>query len=63
MMNSFLVAYIGPETVLPVTSALAAVGGAVMLFGGYVRRKCAAAWNVCFRGTEEDDEDGTTPCH
>jgi hypothetical protein len=33
-----ILAYVGPETILPVTSALAAAGGVLMLFGGYFRR-------------------------
>ena len=37
-----LLAYIGPETILPLTSVLAAVGGTALLFWGYVRR--AVAW-------------------
>ena len=35
-------AYIGPETILPLTSVLAALGGTALLFWGYVRR--AVAW-------------------
>ncbi len=39
MTPDFLIlAYVGPETILPVTSALAAAGGVLMLFGGYFRR-------------------------
>lgn len=34
----YLLTYIGPETVVPVTSALAALGGLLLMFGGYVRR-------------------------
>lgn len=37
-------AYIGPETILPLTSVLAAVGGAALLFWSYVRR--AVAWCI-----------------
>lgn len=33
----FLLAYVGPETILPLTSALAAIGGAFLMFGRYVR--------------------------
>ena len=42
-MFNLMLAYVGPETVLPVTSALAAIGGAFMLFGGWIK-------NVCFGG-------------
>ena len=56
-MNSLLLGYIGPETVLPVTSALAAIGGAFLVFGGYLRRKFVGALNVCLRRTDDDNED------
>lgn len=32
-----LLAYIGPETIVPLTSAIAAIGGALMLFWDRVR--------------------------
>lgn len=32
-----LLAYIGPETVLPLTSALAAAGGVLLMFGRRIR--------------------------
>jgi hypothetical protein len=31
-------AYIGPETILPATSALAAAGGVLMIFGRHIVR-------------------------
>jgi hypothetical protein len=37
-----LLAYIGPETILPLGSILAALGGVALMFWGYVRN--AAAW-------------------
>lgn len=40
-----LVAYIGPETIVPATSALAALGGIVLLLPRYVAR--AIHWCVC----------------
>jgi hypothetical protein len=33
-----ILAYVGPETILPVTSALAAAGGVLALFWGQIRR-------------------------
>jgi hypothetical protein len=39
-----LLAYIGPETILPLGSILAAIGGVALMFWGYVRG--AAAWCV-----------------
>ena len=39
-----VLAYIGPETILPATSALAAAGGVVLLCWRYVRR--FLAWIV-----------------
>ena len=32
-MSRMLLAYFGPETVLPITSLLAAIGGVVLMFG------------------------------
>jgi hypothetical protein len=46
-----LVAYIGPETVVPVTSALAALGGALLLLPRYVGR--FATW--CLRKVSRTD--------
>jgi hypothetical protein len=36
--DSLILAYIGPETILPLTSALAAIGGVLMLFAGHIGR-------------------------
>ena len=41
MFEFCLIAYIGPETILPLTSALAAIGGGVMLFWNSLRRIAA----------------------
>jgi hypothetical protein len=52
MHNSFL-AYVGPETVLPLTSVLAAVGGVVLLMWGRLKRACSrlrCGWNRCGDG-------------
>jgi Na+/melibiose symporter-like transporter len=38
----FLLAYIGPETILPLGSILAAIGGLALMFWSYLRS--AAAW-------------------
>lgn len=38
-------AYIGPETILPLSSILAAVGGLALMFWGYIR--ASAVW--CLR--------------
>jgi hypothetical protein len=43
-MHGALFAYVGPETILPLTSVLAALGGVVLLLWSYVRR--ALAWCV-----------------
>lgn len=37
-----VLAYIGPETILPLGSVLAAIGGVALMFWGHVR--AAAAW-------------------
>lgn len=46
-----LVAYIGPETIIPVTSALAAAGGILLLLPRYVGR----FWTWCFRKIARSD--------
>lgn len=43
-MHDALFAYVGPETILPLTSVLAALGGVVLLMWSYVRR--AFVWCV-----------------
>jgi hypothetical protein len=35
-----LLAYIGPETILPLGSILAAIGGVALMFWSYVRGAC-----------------------
>jgi len=45
-----LLAYIGPETVLPIGSALAAIGGVAMIFWNSLRRAAAR----CFRRRERE---------
>jgi hypothetical protein len=46
--SNILMAYIGPETILPATSALAAVGGALLIAGRHIKR--FFLWIVgCFR--------------
>ena len=42
--NLLLLSYIGPETILPAASALAAAGGIILMFGRSVRR--FFAWGV-----------------
>ena len=41
LLSLSLLGYIGPETILPLTSALAAIGGGVMLFWNTIRRGAA----------------------
>lgn len=37
MLNSvFILAYVGPETILPLTSALAAIAGVAMIFWRFI---------------------------
>ena len=43
--SAMLFAYIGPETILPLASAIAAIGGVVMMFWNSICR--AFAW--CLR--------------
>jgi hypothetical protein len=39
-----ILAYIGPETILPLGSILAAIGGVALMFWGYIR--AAFAWCI-----------------
>ena len=40
----FLLAYVGPETIVPLGSLLAAIGGVALMFWSYVR--AAVVWCV-----------------
>lgn len=42
-------AYIGPETALPVASALAAVAGVCLTFWRYIRMMCSRCWRFLTR--------------
>lgn len=42
-------AYIGPETALPVASALAAIAGVCLTFWRYIRMMAARCWRVITR--------------
>jgi len=42
-------AYIGPETALPVASALAAVAGVCLTFWRYIRMICSRCWRLITR--------------
>ncbi len=52
----FILAYVGPETILPLSSILAAIGGIALMFWSYLRG--AAAW--CF-GLLRRNRAGTSP--
>lgn len=41
--NELLLAYIGPETIIPATSVIAAVFGVLLTFGKWVTRPLVAA--------------------
>lgn len=42
-------AYIGPETALPVASALAAIAGVVLTFWRYIRMMMSRCWRFILR--------------
>lgn len=42
MPSASLLAYVGPESILPLTSVLAAIGGVVMMFWSRLRAGLAA---------------------
>lgn len=46
--HAYLLAYIGPETILPLTSGLAAIMGVVLMFWGYLLRiiKISLRWII-----------------
>jgi hypothetical protein len=48
-MLQFVLGYVGPETVLPVASALAAIAGVFLTFGRYIRIVIARCWRVVTR--------------
>lgn len=49
--TSVLIAYIGPETIVPATSALAAIGGVALAFGRSLFRP--VFWLFGKKGSEE----------
>ena len=58
-MSEMLFAYVGPETVVPVASALAAIGGTFLIFGRRLKiwsLKCCRI--VLRRKDPEVDADG-----
>jgi hypothetical protein len=52
MLPHTLFAYIGPDTALPVTSALAALAGILLIFWGYLRVAGKKVF-CCFRRKED----------
>ena len=48
-MSALLLAYLGPETVLPISSAVAAIGGTLLLFGKTALRALAVTAATVFR--------------
>jgi hypothetical protein len=45
-----VLAYVGPETILPIGSALAAIAGVVMMFWNSLRRAAVRCFHWCTRG-------------
>ena len=41
--------YVGPEVLLPVTSALAAIAGIALMFWNKIVGLCRGAWQTVFR--------------
>jgi len=52
-MNNLIFSYIGPDTILPLASALAACGGAIMIFWRYIVRFCKNVWRLTVRRGED----------
>lgn len=53
--------YVGPDQAVPVASAIATVGGLVLLFGHKVRRLLAAMGNLLRRGCPSADSSPPKP--
>ncbi|MFO1092845.1 MAG: hypothetical protein U0992_05945 [Planctomycetaceae bacterium] len=51
-----LLAYIGPETALPVASALAAIAGVCLTFWRYIRMLLSRCWRFVTRRGAESPE-------
>ncbi|MBL8850999.1 MAG: hypothetical protein JNG89_15070 [Planctomycetaceae bacterium] len=51
-LDAFTLAYIGPETALPVASALAAAAGVVLTFWRYIRMLLSRCWRFVTRRAE-----------
>jgi hypothetical protein len=60
LLHSFLFAYFGPETVLPVTSVVATVLGIVMMFGKNTFR-FILQWRKAERPTSQTHTAGQKP--
>jgi len=45
----FLLLYVGPEVLLPVTSALAAIAGLALMFWNKFVGFCRGTWRLVFR--------------
>jgi hypothetical protein len=56
-MSLLLLAYVGPETILPLGSFLAAIGGVALVFWSYLRS--AAVW--CFGRLWPSGQDNSPP--
>jgi hypothetical protein len=48
-MSSLLFAYVGPDTLLPLTSGLAGALGVFLMFGRQVRRLAVRSWRFIVR--------------
>ena len=54
-MIPVLLGYIGPETVCPLLSVLAAVGGAILVAGRSILRFVNRCWSVAVTGTRQKE--------
>ena len=48
LINSGILAYVGPETVLPVASVLAGIVGVILTCGRYLKHTVAGWWRTLF---------------
>lgn len=61
MMRFALLAYVGPETVIPLTSALAAVFGVLLICWNYVKAFLGRAARLLLRRQEPAAEAESSP--
>jgi len=60
-MGNILLAYVGPETVVPLASALAAIFGVLLIGWNYVKAFVSGAVRLLFRGKRPKPDTESPP--